>query len=95
MRIARPGEELTAPGVLRNPAPVEALYDRNSAHAATLRNLLHRRGYRDIEHVRGEGRVAGLRIASRERIMTEQIPGVIEAWVTVAKTVTRAEDILG
>jgi len=26
-RIARPGEELRAPGILRNPVPVEALYD--------------------------------------------------------------------
>ncbi|WP_437731800.1 Uma2 family endonuclease [Sorangium sp. So ce1335] len=58
-RVAYPGEALVAPGVLKNPVLVEALYDREAAHEATLRNLLQRRGYEDIEAVREEGRKEG------------------------------------
>jgi hypothetical protein len=39
------GELLEAPGLLRNPVPVQALYDADAANAATLRNLLQRAGY--------------------------------------------------
>lgn len=59
-RIVGPGEQLTAPGVLRNPVPVEALYDRNAAHEASFRNLLQRRGYEDLDQVRDEGREQGI-----------------------------------
>jgi hypothetical protein len=60
MRTLGPGERLTAPGVLRNPVPVEALYDRTAAHEATLRNLLQRKGYAGLEGVLDEGRRAAL-----------------------------------
>jgi hypothetical protein len=64
MRTLGPGDELTAPGVLRNPVPVEALYDRGTAHEMTLRNLLQRKGYDGLEDLRqearGEGREEGL-----------------------------------
>ncbi len=53
------GEQLRAPGVLRNPVPIEALYDRQAAHEAALRNLLQRRGYEDLAAVRAEGRMEG------------------------------------
>lgn len=59
MRIARPGEQLLAPGILANPVPVEALWDRDAAHEATLRNLLNRKGYRDLDDVLLQGRSAG------------------------------------
>lgn len=36
LRVVRPGERLTAPGVLQNPVPVEALGDRSAAHAVAL-----------------------------------------------------------
>jgi Uma2 family endonuclease len=62
-RLVRPGEELTAPGILQNPVPVDALYDRQAAHAVTLRNLLQRQGYKDLDEVRGEGQLQGLRDA--------------------------------
>ena len=55
----RPGEELTAPGILQNPIPVEALYDRQAAHEVTLRNLLQRKGYRDLDAVLSAGRNEG------------------------------------
>jgi hypothetical protein len=61
VRSLGPGEELTAPGVLRNPVPVEALYDRATAHEVTLRNLLQRKGYDGLEEVREEGREEGQR----------------------------------
>jgi flagellar biosynthesis/type III secretory pathway protein FliH len=66
VRSVGPGEELTAPGVLRNPVPVEALYDRATAHEVTLRNLLQRRGYNGLEEVREEGREEGLEAGREE-----------------------------
>ncbi|HEX4966230.1 MAG TPA: Uma2 family endonuclease [Thermoanaerobaculia bacterium] len=68
-RFVLPGEELTAPGILQNPVPVNALYDREAAHAVTLRNLLQRQGYRDLDEVRGEGREEGQQRALRESIL--------------------------
>ncbi len=68
-RLVRPGEELTAPGILRNPVPVNALYDREAAHAVTFRNLLQRQGYRDLDEIRGEGRQEGQQQALREAIL--------------------------
>jgi len=60
MRLARPGDELTAPGILANPVPVEALYDAEAGHRVTLRNLLQREGYESLEAVRAEGEAKGL-----------------------------------
>jgi hypothetical protein len=62
-RVLYPGEVLEAPGVLQNPVPVEALYDRDVAHEVTLRNLLQRKGYDDLDAVLEEGRRQGLRAA--------------------------------
>jgi Uma2 family endonuclease len=68
-RTVGPGERLSAPGILRNEVPVEALYDRSVAHDVTLRNLLQRRGYPSVDSIREEGREegreAGLLTASR------------------------------
>jgi len=59
LHVAYPGTELTAPGVLANPVLVEALYDPTAAHEAALRNLLQRRGYRDLNAVLEKGREEG------------------------------------
>lgn len=59
VRTVLPGHALTAPGVLKNPVPVEALYERNAAERATLTNLLQRRGYEDLDAVLAEGRKEG------------------------------------
>jgi len=59
VQMAGPGELLEAPGILRNPIPCEALYDREAGHRATLRNLLQRQGYDSLDAVRREGREAG------------------------------------
>lgn len=59
MRIANPGEQLAAPGILANPVPVEALYDRETANRVIFRNLLERQGYASLEDVRAEGEARG------------------------------------
>jgi hypothetical protein len=59
MKTVFPGEELVAPGVLRNPVLVEALYDPEASRRAALRNLLQREGYENLEAVRNEGREEG------------------------------------
>jgi len=78
LRVVRPGESLTAPGVLKNDVPVEALFDRDAAHDVALRNLLQRKGFdsladvtakgfdRGMEKGRGEGRDEGLRAGRDE-----------------------------
>jgi hypothetical protein len=59
VRTLGPGDLLQAPGILRNPVPVEALYDREAGHGATLRNLLQRQGYADLDDVLDRGRREG------------------------------------
>lgn len=59
MRLMRPDQELTAPGILKNPVPVLALFDRVAAHRATFRNLLNREGYESLDEVRAEGETRG------------------------------------
>jgi hypothetical protein len=65
MRIAAPGDVLRAEGILANPVPVEALYERDAAHDATLRNLLNRKGYRDLADVQLKGREEGREEATK------------------------------
>jgi hypothetical protein len=62
-RVRRPGDRLDAPGVLKNAPLVEALYDREAAFEQTLQNLLERKGYASLEHVREQGKAEGLRLA--------------------------------
>ncbi len=59
MRIANPGEQLIAPGILANPVPVEALYDREAANRVIFKNLLERQGYASLDDVRAEGEAQG------------------------------------
>nr|VFJ59094.1 MAG: Putative restriction endonuclease [Candidatus Kentron sp. FW] len=78
MRILSATDTLEAPGILRNPVSVQALFDRREAHRATLRNLLQREGYEDLEAVlqegwekgreegREEGREMGRKVGLRE-----------------------------
>lgn len=74
MRTVGPGAELTAPGVLKNPVLVEALYDRDAAERAMLKNLLQRQGYEDLGAVRAEGEAQGLRAAVRSLCSVLAIP---------------------
>jgi len=59
IRVLGPGETLAAPGVLRNPVAVDALYDPAAAQDAALRNLLQRQGYDNLDAVRAEAHSAG------------------------------------
>lgn len=70
MRTVVPGQSLSAPGVLQNEVPVEALYDRDAAHEVALRNLLQRRGYGSLDALREEGREEGALAARREMLLT-------------------------
>ena len=60
LQVLGPGDHLTAPGLLRNPLPVEALYDRDASHRVMLRNLLQRAGYDSIEAIRAAGIEQGM-----------------------------------
>ena len=55
MALYRDGTELRAEGILRNPVPVRALFDRSVAHKQTLRNLLQREGYDTIDQILAKG----------------------------------------
>lgn len=89
MRLAKPGDSLTAPGILKNPVPVLALFDREAAHEATLRNLLQRRGYEDLAAVRAEGQLEGKlegRVEGKAEGKAEgEITGLREALFAVLK----------
>jgi hypothetical protein len=69
-RIANPGEQLEAPGILANPVPVEALWDREAARQVIFRNLLQRQGYASLDEVRAEGRAEGEAEGVRKAIVT-------------------------
>lgn len=72
MRVANAGEQLEAPGILANPVPVEALWDREASRQVIFRNLLQRQGYASLDEVRAEeeaqarveGELRGLRRAA-------------------------------
>ncbi|HEU4409987.1 MAG TPA: Uma2 family endonuclease [Polyangiaceae bacterium] len=59
MATRLPGERLEAPGILKNPPLVEALYDPGASFEHTLRNLLERAGYASLDAVRAEGEARG------------------------------------
>lgn len=63
MRSVNPDELLEAPGILANPVPVKALYDRETANQVIFRNLLQREGYASLDAVRAEGEAQTLREA--------------------------------
>lgn len=57
--IRNADEELTAPGILRNPLPVMVFFKRDASHDAILRNLLQRKGFENLEAVLEAGREEG------------------------------------
>jgi Uma2 family endonuclease len=69
----RQGAVLSAPGVLKNEVPVEALYDRSVAHELTLKNLLERKGYSSLSAIREEGREEGRAEGREEGRRAERI----------------------
>lgn len=72
VRVAHPGEELQAPGILANPVPVEALYDREASNEVSFRNLLQRHGYKSLEVVQA-GEAVALRAAILEVFVVRRL----------------------
>jgi hypothetical protein len=108
MRTVLPGGVLTAPGVLKNPVAIEALYDRDAAERATLTNLIQKRGFEDLDAVlvtgRAEGLAAavlavlearGIRItkAARDRIARCTDAAELDRWVRRAAVVQKAAEL--
>ena len=104
MRLATPGASLLAPGILRNPVPVEALWDRDAAHEQTLRNLLQRKGYDDLESVREEARALAIIEVltarsipvpdhARTRILASRSADELARWLARAATASALDDV--
>jgi hypothetical protein len=83
VRVAHPGTELEAPGILANPIPVEALYDAKVSDEVSFRNLLQRHGYASLDAVRVEGEARGEAAGLREAILD----------VFAARDLTVGEDV--
>jgi Uma2 family endonuclease len=83
VQMAHPGDELEAPGILANPLPVEALYDRQVSDEVSFRNLLRRHGYESLAAVRAEGEAEGEAAALRAAILE----------VFAARDLTVGEDV--
>ncbi|WP_394822298.1 Uma2 family endonuclease [Pendulispora albinea] len=69
VRTVSSGDVLVADGILKNPVPVDALYDRDKAYQATFQNLLERQGYASLDAVRAEGREEGREEATAQAIL--------------------------
>jgi Uma2 family endonuclease len=110
VRTLGPGEELSAPGILRNDVPVEALYDRRAAHRVMLRNLLQREGYESLADVREDaprrGRATALLIVldargiavpehERTRFLSCRDAAQLDQWLRRAATAASLQDVLG
>jgi hypothetical protein len=70
VRVANAGEQLEAPGILANPVPVEALWDREASRRVIFRNLLQRQGYSSLDEVRAEGEAHGEIQGLRKAVVT-------------------------
>jgi len=83
VRVLGADDNLEAPGILKNPVPVRALYDREVAHEAVLRNLLQRHGYDDLASVRAEGLSKGREQGREEGFEEGREDGLVEGIVTL------------
>ena len=107
--VKHASEALEAPGILRNPVPVEALYDGSAARALMLRNLLQRAGYADLDAVRAEVRLEhtrdllrrtlarrGLALDATQAAAIERCADLatLDGWLERAHTATRATEAL-
>lgn len=87
------GESLTAPGILRNPVPVEALFERDAADRATLRNLLQRAGYQSLDEVRAEGREEGREEGIAESILALLVGRGLEIAPEIEQRIRACRDL--
>ncbi|HRI63213.1 MAG TPA: hypothetical protein PK156_03220, partial [Polyangium sp.] len=86
VRLARMGEVLEAPGILRNPVPVSALYDPQEAKRLALRNLLQAEGYENLQAVKDEGHHQGLEQGLEQGLDKGRI---VEARVSLRRVLAR------
>jgi len=101
-------EDLVAPGILRNPTPVMAFFQRDASHEATLRNLLQRKGYESLQAVLERGREEGMAASvvallegrgvevtdqARERILKCRDVATLRRWLIRSAEVMVAEDV--
>jgi Uma2 family endonuclease len=109
MRQVLAGEELLAPGVLANPLPVEALYDREVAEGIDFRNVLRKKsGHESLAALRKESKAEGkaeaiLSILKTRKILVSdanhsQILGCVdlvtlERWLLRAMEATSADEV--
>lgn len=91
MRKALPGEFLTAPEALQNPVEVNALYDQEAAHEATLRNLLQRKGYASLEAVEVESKAEGEAVILKKLIVNRF--GTLPDWAKQRIDTANAEQV--
>ena len=89
-----PGDLLTAPGVLKNAVPVEALYDKSAADRATLNNLLQRQGFEDLETVLSQGALVQARRSLRRVLERRKlsISAEIEARIEQCQAIGQLEE---
>jgi Uma2 family endonuclease len=66
MTVHTAESSLEAPGILQEKMPAAALWDRRVALDVSMRNLLLRAGYKDIDQVREEGREEGREVGREE-----------------------------
>ena len=85
-RVVGIDDELLAPGILQNPVPVRALFDRDTAQEVTLRNLLQRRGYEGIESIKAEGKAEGRAEGKAEGRAEGKAEGTAAAIVAVLRS---------
>ena len=87
------GQQLTAPGILQNPIPVDALYDRRVAHRVELRNLLQREGYESLDAVRAEGSLEQARGALRQVLSVRglALDATLDAAIAACREITTLE----
>ena len=93
MRILSATDTLEAPGILRNPVPVQALFDRKEAHRVTLRNLLQREGYEDLEAVLREGAQRGRAEGKAEGKVEGRAEGKVEGQIEALFSILAARGL--
>jgi len=83
-RIVDADGVLTAPGILASEVPVRALIDPEIAVETALHNILAKKGYRDLEAVREEGRVDQARTILRVQLSARgwTLPAALDARIS-------------
>ncbi len=86
VRVAHPGEELEAAGILKYPVLVESLYDDSASNKVALRNLLEtEEGYQSLDQVRAEGELEALKANLLAVLEARQLAVGEELRTTVAE----------